>query len=137
PLRSLAQERSTRGCERGASPRAESTARPPAALRSFRGSRRLSIAAIRAHARRPVLAVEFPGAPAAAVHRGAASPRPNVGLHQPRHGVLGTADAIRGSFGDHADSPGRGIGDPIMLIVKWFVIVFVLLVVVAVAAGQL
>src|SRR5258708_2202244 len=109
PFRSHAQERSSRGGQRGARARTQGSARPPAALRSYSGGRWLPPAALRAHARRAVLAVEFSGAPAAAVHRGPRPPRPHVGLHQPRHRVLGTADAIRGAFGDHAHSPGQGV----------------------------
>ena len=64
-----------------------------AAQRAGRGRRRLRRAAVRPHPRRPVLAVEPVRAAAAAVHRRTAPAARAVGLHQPRHRLLGTAAA--------------------------------------------
>ncbi len=72
-LRSGASQRSAaRAAGRAARRGREGAARAPAALGARRRSGRLRPAALGPHARRPVLAVEFLRAPAAAVHRGAA-----------------------------------------------------------------
>ena len=39
-------------------------------------------------------------------------PRPHVGLHQPRHRLLGPADALRHSLGDHAHPPRSRVNQP-------------------------
>ena len=72
------------------------------------GRRRLRPAALRPCPRRPVPALELPGPPAAAIHRWPAPLEADVGLHQPRHRLLGPAEALRGAFGDHALALGRG-----------------------------
>ena len=46
---------------------------------------------------------------AAAVHRGAESARPHVGLYQSWYGLLGAADAVWCSFGDHTHSTRQGL----------------------------
>ncbi len=43
----------------------------------------------------------------AAVHRGIGSPRFAVDLHQPRHGLLGTAETFRRALGDHKHQIGE------------------------------
>ena len=54
------------------------------------------------------LPVEFVRALAAAVRRGLAALEQIVGLHEPRHRLLGAADAFLGAVGDHAAAPGTG-----------------------------
>src|SRR6185436_7692982 len=68
-------------------------------------------AALRAHARRAVLAVEPVRAPAAALYRGPRAPRPHVDLHQQRYRLLGPAHALRHPLRDHPHPPGprRGL----------------------------
>ena len=85
-------------------------ARAPAAQRRRGRGGRLRPAALRPHPRRPVPALEFPGPPAAALHRRAAPLAPDVGLHQPRHRLLGAAEALRRAFGDHPAAARRGAG---------------------------
>src|ERR1700676_651642 len=46
---------------------------------------------------------------AATVHRGSESARPHVGLYQSRYGLLGAADAVWCSIGDHTDSTRQGL----------------------------
>ena len=65
-------------------------------------------AALRPHPRRPVLPLELLGPAAAAVHRRAEPLAPDVGLHQPRHRLLGPAEALRRAFGDHPAAAGGG-----------------------------
>ena len=88
----------------------QAAARPPAALGVRGDARGLRPAAVGPHAWRTIPAVEFFRAPAAAVHRRPASARLAVGLHQPRNGLLGAADALRRAVGDHRASTGRRLG---------------------------
>jgi hypothetical protein len=46
---------------------------------------------------------------AATVHRGSESAGPHVGLYQSRYGLLGAADAVWCSFGDHTHSTRQGL----------------------------
>ena len=66
---------------------------------------RVRPAALRAHARWPVPAVELVRAFPAAVHRRASSPRQAVDLYEPRHRLLGTAETIRRAVRNHAAAP--------------------------------
>ena len=90
--------------------RAESVAGASAALGQRGGGRRLRPAALRPHAWRAVLAVAVAGSFAAAVHGRFASPRQTVGVHQPRHRLLGAAQTLRRAGGDypHQTGPGQG-----------------------------
>ena len=89
--------------------RRQGAARAPAAVGVRRRASRLRPSALRPHARRPDLPVDVPRAPAAAVHRRAAPARRPLGLHQPRHRLLGTAEAARCAVGDHLPPAGAGI----------------------------
>ena len=80
---------------------AQHSAGASAALGASRRRGGLRPAALGAHARRAVLALEPVRAIPAALHRRAASAEPPVGLHQPRHGVLGAAETLRCTLGDH------------------------------------
>ncbi|VXB07991.1 hypothetical protein MASSI9I_100081 [Massilia sp. 9I] len=103
-----AQERRARGGGRPRCRRAH-PAGAPAAQRtgSCRGG--LSPAALGPYARRPILPVEFVRAAAAAFCRRLAPGTRHVGVYQPRHRLLGAAEALRRAVGDHAGAPGAGL----------------------------
>ena len=89
--------------------RPEAPARPPAAF-GLRGRiRRIRPAALRSHARGPVPAVEFLRTLPAAVHGRSRPPREALGLHEPGHRLLGTAETSRGAVRDHVPATGRGM----------------------------
>ncbi len=89
--------------------RGQGAARAPAAVGVRRGAGGFRPPALRPHARRSVLPVDLPRAPAAAVHRRAPSPGQALGLHQPRHRLLGAAEAARRAVGDHVPPARTGV----------------------------
>ena len=85
----------------------QGAARAPAAQRRGRRAGGLRPAAVRPHPWRPVPAVELLRALPAAVHRRPAPRQGHAGLREPRHRLLGAAQALRVAVGDHAAAPGR------------------------------
>ncbi|EFV85639.1 hypothetical protein HMPREF0005_05060, partial [Achromobacter xylosoxidans C54] len=76
-----------------------------------RGRRRaagLHLAAVGPHARRPVLSVGLFRAVPAALHGRPAPARRDVDLHQPRHRLLGPAQAPGRAFRDHPPAAAAG-----------------------------
>ena len=110
PLRPRRAQRPERGARRRPAGRVHAPARAPAAQRRGGRGGRLRPAALGAHPRRPVPAVEPLRAAAAAVHRRPAPLAPDVGLHQPRHRLLGPAEALRRAIRDHPAAAGAGTG---------------------------
>jgi hypothetical protein len=90
--------------------RGTGTAGASAAVGAGSGSGRLRPADFGAYPRRPVPALEFFRAPAAAVHCRPAPAAQAMGLYQPRHRLLGPATALRRAFGNHPPAPGRRTG---------------------------
>jgi hypothetical protein len=78
----------------------------PAAQRAGRGRGRVRPAAVGPHPWRPVLPVEPVRAAAAAFRRRAAPGQAAVGVHQPRHRLLGAAEALRRAVRNHSGAPG-------------------------------
>ena len=111
PFRRVPPERSVRGA--GTRPDrcvGESVAGSPTQVGFRSGAGRLPSPALRPYPRWPIPAVELLRAASAAVHGGASSPWKSLGLHQPRHRLLGPAKAPGRPFGDHASSTGAGVG---------------------------
>ena len=82
---------------RGACRSAAHPAGPPAARGAGGRARRRRPPAVGPHARGPVHALELVREAAAALHRGVASTRPDVGVRESRHRLLGPAQAARGA----------------------------------------
>jgi hypothetical protein len=107
PLRPPPAQRSVGRDRRRAGVVGQAAARAPAAVGVRGRACRIRPPAFRPHAWRPVPAVELARALLAAVHRGPAPARAPVGLHEPRHRLLGAAQALRRTVRDHAPAAGR------------------------------
>ena len=69
----------------------------------------ISVAALRPHARRAILAVEFLRSTAAAVHCWAGSSADPLGLYESRDRILGPAETIRCTVRDHTPASRAGL----------------------------
>ena len=85
--------------------RSKNLARSSTQFRASCGRRGLRCANLRAYPWRPVLAMEFLRAFFPALHRRPVSIEESVGLREPRHGILGTAESLRRPLGNHSHSP--------------------------------
>src|SRR6202007_2748197 len=79
----------------------------PAAFSRGGGRCRLRLATVGPYTWRAVLSMESVRALAAALHRRLESPASALGLHQPRHGLLGPAQTLAGAVGNYAFDAGR------------------------------
>jgi hypothetical protein len=107
PLRRVAPQRSA-GCagRRAARSAGARAAGAPAAQRGGGGAGRLSSADLRPYSWRAVPAVELVRALSAAFHRRIEPLAGSLGLHQPRHRLLGPAQTAGGAVGDHPPAAG-------------------------------
>ena len=83
----------------------------PAAQCGSGGAGRLSPAAVGPHPWRAVPALELAGPAATAVYSRIEPMAGSVGLYQPRHRLLGPAQAARRAVGNHTLAPGGGMKD--------------------------